>query len=1048
MGKGKIRKSLLIGLISAFSLLALAASSLAWFFSTITINDINGTGTTEPAYFAYGTGTAEHPYGISDTRHLNNLAWLQYNGTFDDGNYHFELASDINAGGETFVIPPIGTEDHPFKGVFDGNGHTINNIKVTNDSSSFSNKPKNIAYSQPEAEIVGFFGVVGNLSGESYSSSVNNLTDFTLKNIEVESKTSQTLIGLAAGYVNAEMSGVKIDGTATINVNGQTSTAKTAYTDKLTDYGLVGYSTKTGSSGTYTQKLSEYYGTSAGGGGQGDSSGQGGSISIKDYNEWFFKGPRNDNEPLNSDSLVPTKSEVNHITKNGEFEAHYSASSLVSPSFNAIHMVGKTDNYFLYEDGTGTGKINGYPVDFTWVINNQGVVNPLGPNYKLTFTSPAVQYGNPKREYNPVYLNFYSNTSDYRAIYSAPGGSGTTNRLGTRNQTETYDDNVVYRLKEDFDKTIGEYHSTYLPLKFNYDNQGNRVSTNVDNSGYIVSDSVTSGTFSASGSPRTAAYRINHISNSLGSTEGYEMSDVKGGQGVSSYQDNSLEVLTYDQNNSNWAVIKDSHKSANSIANPKLRSRATGGLKTPYQLGLKKYETYAEDPTIVETVSRPLARNAIQNIFSGEKGVHGIHFDKETVGGYTYGVVSPSNVLVIDDAKINGSVKDNYPLLKGSIDFTFPEKGYINFFAGTYNSSNANCNFFSIYKISRNSSNAITKVSEILAVYDKAGTSNHIFKLHDLDSSGNKTGSAYYSDGSGSEAGMTKVFDVEAALHGTGVNNALYYFEVPVNAEEYALGMVNGSSNTLQGAYLIYLDLGINADPKDEVSAYSITTIRTGSSFPLGVDFIPVIVAGNGGESIGIYIASGSQGVITFSVTTANIAITDSSSISVYSFQGGKYSAASPPSGNFSVSGNSPGALVIPSAGGERVLSIELTKVNGDTRTIQVIDRLDGEGAIISSTYKMDSGSGLVDTTEALIEAESDELILSDLRALELAATLTRATGSGEFSTVYDTANCGSTTLDVDIETNGTTISIDVEDGYTFKVGGVTREDGSTYPAA
>lgn len=264
--------------ISGFSLAAACIASVAWFISTIKITDINGTGTTEPAYFAYGSGTSDDPFGISDTRHLSNLAWLQYNGSFDNTNYYFELANDINENGSEYVMPPIGTEAHPFIGVFDGNGHTVYNVKITNDYDQFSRKPHNITYVESNTEVIGFFGVVGNLDGESYSSQVNSLHDVTLENLTVESVTDNTLIGLAAGYVNADMSGVKV-GTSTIKTNG--NAAKTAYTDKLSDYGLVGYTTKTGSSGTFEQRLSQYYNSKS----DGDDPGWGGSIAIKDlYN--------------------------------------------------------------------------------------------------------------------------------------------------------------------------------------------------------------------------------------------------------------------------------------------------------------------------------------------------------------------------------------------------------------------------------------------------------------------------------------------------------------------------------------------------------------------------------------------------------------------------------------------------------------------------------------------------------------------------------------------------------------------------------------------
>ena len=274
----KVNRIVALTGISGFSLAAACIASIAWFISTIKISDINGTGTTDAAYFAYGTGTAQDPFGISEIRHLSNLSWLQYKGQFDDRPYYFELANDINVDGGEYVMPPIGTEEHPFIGVFDGQGYTVNNIKITNDYTQFTKKPHNITYTQSEAEVIGFFGVVGNLDGESFSSQTNSLHDFTLENLTVESKTTNTLIGLAAGYINADMSGVKV-GTSTIKTNG--NAAKTAYTDKLSDYGLVGYTTKTGTVGSLEQRLSQYYNSNS----QGTDPGWGGSIVIKDlYN--------------------------------------------------------------------------------------------------------------------------------------------------------------------------------------------------------------------------------------------------------------------------------------------------------------------------------------------------------------------------------------------------------------------------------------------------------------------------------------------------------------------------------------------------------------------------------------------------------------------------------------------------------------------------------------------------------------------------------------------------------------------------------------------
>ena len=288
---------------TVFSLFGVAAATMAWFITSTKINpNTNWKGSTDAAYYQSGTGRLPgtngpddpgDPYIIAKPKHLYNLAWLQYMGTYNTttqgqvDHYYFQLSDEItNAGLDMtgYILPPIGTEDFPFVSVFDGNDKKIVNLTVSNDEDvllSSSNKhPETFPIAQypdgfVEPEVVGFFGVVGELSGESYASSVNSIYDFALEDFTVQSTTQNTLIGLAAGYVNADMSGVKV-GSSSIVTNG--NAAKTAYTHNLSDYGLVGYTTKTGSSGNYEQQISKYYDSSK----SGEDPGWGGSISMKD----------------------------------------------------------------------------------------------------------------------------------------------------------------------------------------------------------------------------------------------------------------------------------------------------------------------------------------------------------------------------------------------------------------------------------------------------------------------------------------------------------------------------------------------------------------------------------------------------------------------------------------------------------------------------------------------------------------------------------------------------------------------------------------------
>ena len=131
-------KGIAIASITVFSGIAMVTASLAWFLemTTYSLEQANIDANSGGAYFAYGDGSETKPYGIATTRHLYNLAWMQYLGLFDDKQYYFELANDVDMSG--YYLPPIGTENHPFLGEFNGQGHSVTGLTVSNSYSDFT----------------------------------------------------------------------------------------------------------------------------------------------------------------------------------------------------------------------------------------------------------------------------------------------------------------------------------------------------------------------------------------------------------------------------------------------------------------------------------------------------------------------------------------------------------------------------------------------------------------------------------------------------------------------------------------------------------------------------------------------------------------------------------------------------------------------------------------------------------------------------------------------------------------------------------------------
>ena len=246
-----------------FSSICVTTGTLSWLSYLVSLDNSYASnrkidGSTLGAYFAYGDGIPtdqqgnHRVYGINKPRHLYNLAWLQYLGYFEktdnSGNiiqYYFEI--DPNLEGELdmsgWTLPPIGTESHPFIGNFNGNGKIISNLSISNEYGNFNTHPSDVTaglYNQPD--IVGFFGVVGNKTGlTGYSSSINEISTLGLKNLTVETTSENTLVGLAAGYVDAEIENVAIENPTLIVSNEDATTYSGSLTNNISDYYAVGY---------------------------------------------------------------------------------------------------------------------------------------------------------------------------------------------------------------------------------------------------------------------------------------------------------------------------------------------------------------------------------------------------------------------------------------------------------------------------------------------------------------------------------------------------------------------------------------------------------------------------------------------------------------------------------------------------------------------------------------------------------------------------------------------------------------------------------------
>ncbi|MGI6716573.1 MAG: hypothetical protein ACOX3X_05175 [Eubacteriales bacterium] len=410
---------------------------------------------------------------------LYYFAWLQYFGYFnqpkpkEDSNeinqVYFYLSADLDMDG--WVLPPIGTKEYPFVGNFDGNGHTIVNLTIKNQTGLTDDPVRDGNLSN--TEIVGFFGVVGSLNidygnpdygkvngaidnngvmtavaGYSYDTSINEIKNFNLTGTtQITTETNTSLMGIVAGYVNGKVDNVRVGETATITISDATSA--TQYTSNISDFTLMGYVTDayTDTSdvavvdiATPTFASSQFTYTA-----QGASAGWGGSIDMKDLYYRLINIRNNNN--------LKTITASNHIAT--EIRRYASDGTLIGTP-QTINGVPSEDNYKLYTAAdNGSGQ---YVFSYNYSSSNQ--FNYLASTYKnvITIRETGLYEDSFYIKYRNTYLNLNNNKNGITA-------SSTKNTKwviddDTYIRTSDNDGNIYYLNNSGTTLTIGTVGTT------------------------------------------------------------------------------------------------------------------------------------------------------------------------------------------------------------------------------------------------------------------------------------------------------------------------------------------------------------------------------------------------------------------------------------------------------------------------------------------------------------------------------------------------------------------------------------------------------------
>lgn len=814
----RIFRSLAALLIIAISF---SAISFAWLAGGKYLNFPSSFGgSAVSAYFAGGDGSEKNPFIIKNSVHLYNLAWLQYLGYFNQradfnngrDQTYFTLGSNVDMKGR--AIPPIGTEQYPFIGNFDGNGHTVKKLTVSNKrgTGDLVYAPTNANFSSTndmlchvngdnsEVEIVGMFGVTGNYNGyfkkyedngHKVDGTVASVSNFYVDKIHVRSNSAKTLAGLAAGYIGGNFSNVGVyRGDLNFAANAQANGV--AGSGILSKYSLVG---------AYNEDLITWDDNTGG------TTGWGGSIDMKSLFTRLSNFRTNASYVDNSFNDITATNGQRRFYEKGKGSVYFSS---YNSSGKIIHLYGgKVDGgYAMPEQSYNENGADGYFISSNgnyFTLNN---INSMGNS---TDIKNAVTWF-----YNPTEKSLYA----YANCDEKTGGNGTklyvniTNYsvIGLSETQITEWEKVGNVLSGKYLYYTGKIYTRYLTFSNKWtvgDSATNLTFTTCEKGlQYYSPTYVYSGKVNNNSETRNFATYIPLLTDDDGNVVEKNTGYIASGPTTvdpsnSKYARGDIRVWETDLNS---ALNKSSYGTGDSL---------TIYTQTAKSEGFKSFtDAYgsATNGKALNLVKYENAKKNFDDMFEGSSStVYGMHFMNAPI--------SIKNVYTADYALINGDeYKDgNYQMVANAIDFKVKKNGYINFFSGTYYSGNKN--FFSLHEIIRKADDpcTISEVREISKIYSSGD--DYVYVYADGSTSTGVDKSTLTDDNLKFNCGW---------INNTGndmVDNAVYYFEIPVNAGEYALG----SASTGDGAYLMYLDIGANGtgdgDGPDE-TPYTMDKVR------------------------------------------------------------------------------------------------------------------------------------------------------------------------------------------------------------------------------
>lgn len=732
-------------------------ATFAWFDNSVGSLDFptNFGGSSIAAYFNGGEGSKADPFQIDNPTNLYNLAWLQYLGYFNlrsglnngRAQTYFKLTSNIDMSEVSSylkALPPIGTSEHPFIGQFDGNDKTVRKLNVSNKRDDYGVYPTNAKFDNSgmlttcadaaeatpsQIEFVAMFGVVGDFNEWVTKSTAytgnDNNVEFCDSRVEPDPNPSPD-----PNKANQFFYGSMYVGSMYVD-----NLVVKSYTDNTLVGLAAGYvAGSLKNFGVYRSTINlagGAMGTTRVLDANGNQVAYGSTVSkfsiVGDYDTTLVGWSE---RPI------------------GENDSDYWGGSvdMRTLSRRINYMTAKTGAVYIDEE-----------------TNNKVLLaqsDDWGISAKMSSYTTEV-YWNPSKLTSAQIVYLYDGTVLPLNVDKDKMGLSS---LSSVELTKTISDgsrNISYHLNSEYNTLSKE---VIKPT----------------NTGYIVS----SGTLNTSTirtrlqalaySPRSTY--LTGIYKSLGYTTNQTADLV--------YDKTRFEMLTISESGSIYRILDD------------VKTSSGTALTSD---GTKQSTDFVEYNTVRKNFDRAMEGSTI---------VHGFHFVKalpsgsvgQNVVSSTETKILPRNDVLIDRKYYTTGdlpeeysecekVPSEYEFVKGGLNFTLKESGYITAILGAFYKNSGKESMFDLYEVKRTNG----KISSLIRI-------NNVYR-------DNKTKEISYDPTDTS--GKTKVFSFDNLTKSDVLEHGCaYYFEIPVLAGDYVIGCSTTSSDN--NAYLMYLDIGSN----------------------------------------------------------------------------------------------------------------------------------------------------------------------------------------------------------------------------------------------